>query len=94
MSRERQCKLGYDSSTSCDSYQLGELVKFLSGHSLMFLSDFAPSLADDNYIDYAAVDINHIISKLKQLPGYQIDKNHRNCGPRSDMLTIMHSTLR
>ncbi|TKA57843.1 hypothetical protein B0A55_12219 [Friedmanniomyces simplex] len=27
-SRERQCKLGYDSSAQCDSYQLGEMVRF------------------------------------------------------------------
>ncbi|KAK3297989.1 uncharacterized protein B0H64DRAFT_423867 [Chaetomium fimeti] len=42
-SRTRQCKLGYDSSASCDSYQLGEMVKFLCSRNLLFLTSFAPS---------------------------------------------------
>lgn len=89
LSRHRQCKLGYDSSASCDSYQLGEFIKFLSSHDLLFLSDFSPHSFDDNAADYAAVDVNQIITKLKQLSGYQVDKFHRNCGPRSEVLTIM-----
>ncbi|AEO71105.1 uncharacterized protein THITE_2123159 [Thermothielavioides terrestris NRRL 8126] len=40
-SRTRQCKLGYESSPSCDSYQLGEMVKFLCSRGLLVLSDFA-----------------------------------------------------
>ena len=64
-------------------------MRFLSGHDLVFLSDFSPSSFDDNAIDYAAVDVNQIIIKLKQLSGYQVDKNHKNCGPRSEVLTIM-----
>ncbi|KAK4142759.1 uncharacterized protein C8A04DRAFT_12952 [Dichotomopilus funicola] len=39
-SRTRQCKLGYESSASCDSYQLGEMVKFLCSKDLLFLTDF------------------------------------------------------
>jgi len=53
------------------------------------MSDFSPHLFDNNAADYAAIDVNQIIAKLKQLSGYQVDKNHRNCGPRSEVLTIM-----
>ncbi|KAK5662843.1 hypothetical protein OQA88_6254 [Cercophora sp. LCS_1] len=88
-SRKRQCTLGYDSSASCDSYQLGEMVKFLVSHDLMSLADFSPSSLSEMTQDYAAVDINHIISALRQCPSYQIDKNHTNCGWRTRLLPIL-----
>ncbi|KAJ4306689.1 hypothetical protein N0V88_000053 [Collariella sp. IMI 366227] len=88
----RQCKLGYDSSASCDSYQLGEMVKFLVGKELLFFSDFAASFSPHTNSlqkDYATVDIGHIIAALKQCPSYQIDKNHAHCGLRSRILPIL-----
>ena len=87
-SRKRQCKLGYDSSSSCDSYQLGEMIKFLVGHNLLFLVDFSPHSLD-TVRDYATVDISHIISVLRQCSAYQIDKHHTNCGLRTRILPIL-----
>ena len=89
-SRARQCKLGYDSSPSCDSYQLGEMVKFLAARDLLFLSDFASEpFAAPQQPDYATVDIGHVLATLKQCPNYQIDKNHTNCGLRTRVLPIL-----
>ncbi|KAK4155054.1 hypothetical protein C8A00DRAFT_13878 [Chaetomidium leptoderma] len=95
-SRTRQCKLGYESSASCDSYQLGEMVKFLSGRDLLFLAaaDFSSSSSPQSSPavtppDYATVDIGHILATLKQCPSYQIDKNHTNCGLRTRVLPIL-----
>ncbi|KAK4239055.1 hypothetical protein C8A03DRAFT_32911 [Achaetomium macrosporum] len=87
-SRTRQCKLGYDSSASCDSYQLGEMVKFLANRDLLFLADFS-SLPTESTRDYATVDIGHILATLKQCPSYQIDKYHTNCGLRTRVLPII-----
>jgi hypothetical protein len=87
-SRTRQCKLGYDSSSSCDSYQLGEMVKFLVNHGLLSLVDFSPTSLDAVQ-DCATVDIYQILSTLKQCPSYQIDKNHTNCGMRTRILPIL-----
>ncbi|KAK3683899.1 hypothetical protein B0T22DRAFT_265030 [Podospora appendiculata] len=88
-SRARQCTRGYDSSASCDSYQLGEMVKFLVSRGLLFLADFSPSGSVDAAQDaFATVDINHIIAVLKECPSYQIDKNHTNCGLRTRVLPI------
>ncbi|KAI0809535.1 hypothetical protein GGR55DRAFT_689306 [Xylaria sp. FL0064] len=42
----RQCKLGYDSSVACDSYQLGEMFKFLLNKGLLFPTDFSPASID------------------------------------------------
>jgi hypothetical protein len=35
------------------------------------------------------MDISDILAALKQCPGYQIDKNHTNCGLRTRMLPII-----
>ncbi|KAK3304024.1 uncharacterized protein B0T15DRAFT_227230 [Chaetomium strumarium] len=88
-SRTRQCKLGYDSSASCDSYQLGEMVKFLASRDLLFLADFSSLSPDATRRDYATVDIGQILAALKQCPSYQIDKNHTNCGLRTRILPIV-----
>lgn len=42
----RQCKLGYESSASCDSYQLGEMIRFLCTKGLFSLVDFSPMSFD------------------------------------------------
>ncbi|KAJ4367249.1 hypothetical protein N0V85_009147 [Neurospora sp. IMI 360204] len=42
----RQCKLGYESSASCDSYQLGEMIRFLCMKGLFSLVDFSPMSFD------------------------------------------------
>lgn len=80
-SRERQCKLGYDSSAACDSFQLGQMLKFLLSKNLAFLVDFSPASLD-SLPDASMLDIEDLLSTLKQCPNYQIDKHHTNCGLR------------
>ncbi|KAK7746959.1 hypothetical protein SLS53_002147 [Cytospora paraplurivora] len=87
-SRVRQCHLGYDSSAACDSFQLGEMVKFLTGKGLLFLVNFSPSSLGV-IRDFAAVDVNGIMAALKKMPAYQIDKHHTNCGLRTRVLPIL-----
>ena len=80
-SRERQCKLGYDSSAACDSFQLGQMLKFLVSKGLLFLVDFsAQSL--ETLSDTSLLDVDELLSTLKQCPNYQVDKHHTNCGLR------------
>ncbi|KAK3387603.1 hypothetical protein B0H63DRAFT_470490 [Podospora didyma] len=87
-SRTRQCKLGYESSSSCDSYQLGEMVKFLVGRDLLQLVDFSTNSFGE-IKDHSTVEIGQIIVTLRQCSGYQIDKNHTNCGLRIRLLPIL-----
>lgn len=84
----RQCKLGYDSSSACDSFQLGEMVKLFVTKSLLFLTDFSSSSLDE-IKDFAAVDVNSILAALKQCPNYQVDRHHTNCGLRTRILPIL-----
>ncbi|KAK4228990.1 hypothetical protein QBC38DRAFT_133607 [Podospora fimiseda] len=83
-----QCQRGYDNSISCDAFQLGEMIRFFSSKGLLFLVDGSPSSLDA-IKDFATVDINHIIAIYKQCPSYQIDKNHTNCGLRTQMAPIL-----
>lgn len=91
-SKERQCKLGYDSSSSCDSFQLGEMVKFLTKKGLLNLVPFqAVSPDDPEYIWPEAYtgDIDYLIGLLRQCPSYQIDKHHSHCGLRTKLLPAL-----
>lgn len=84
----RLCKLGYDSSSACDSFQLGEMVKFLVSKNLLFLTNFSSSSLE-HVKDFAAVDVNSILTALKQCPNYQVDRNHTNCGMRTRLMPIL-----
>ena len=97
----RQCKLGYDSSAACDSYQLGEMVKFLAHKGLLGLVDFSPrSLIGGGGGGGGAVGISlssssslapvdAILAALRQCPAYQVDKHHSNCGLRTRLLPLL-----
>ncbi|KAI6344884.1 hypothetical protein MCOR25_011066 [Pyricularia grisea] len=76
-SRTQVCRLGYDSSPACDSFQLGQMVKFLAHKKLLFFVDFS-SASLGTIEDFATTDIGHIISLLSQVTSYQIDRNHTN----------------
>jgi hypothetical protein len=77
-SKDRQCKLGYDSSSSCDSFQLGEMIKFLTKKKLLSL---VPFQEDPDYIlpETYNGDLDYLITILRQCPSYQIDHNHAHC---------------
>ncbi|KAI7932015.1 hypothetical protein M0657_001029 [Pyricularia oryzae] len=87
-SRTQVCRLGYDSSPACDSFQLGQMVKFLAHKKLLFFVDFS-SASLGTIEDSATTDIGHIISLLSQVTSYQIDRNHTNCGLRIKILPIV-----
>ncbi|KAK6824933.1 hypothetical protein PG987_012427 [Apiospora arundinis] len=87
-SRTRQCKLGYDSSAACDSYQLGEMFKFFVNKNLLFLVDFSPASLD-RIVDTSLMPVESILAALKQVPSYQIDNHHKNCGLRTRILPVL-----
>lgn len=87
-SRDRQCKLGYDSSAACDSFQLGQMLKFLTSREMLYLVDFSP-LSLDLVPDTSRLDLEELIATLKQFPNYQVDRHHTNCGPQTRIKPIM-----
>ncbi|KAH7342839.1 hypothetical protein BKA65DRAFT_595886 [Rhexocercosporidium sp. MPI-PUGE-AT-0058] len=91
-SKERQCKLGYDSSSSCDSFQLGEMIKFLTKKGLLSLVSFqaaSPYDTDYSWPEAYQGDIELLIGILRQCPTYQIDSNHGHCGLRNKLLPAL-----
>ncbi|KAF7904419.1 hypothetical protein EAF00_001753 [Botryotinia globosa] len=91
-SRTRQCKLGYDSSAACDSFQLGEMVKFMTRRNLISLMPYQAVPPDDPEFIWPEAytgDIELLIALLRECPSYQIDKNHGHCGLRNKLLPAL-----
>ncbi|KAF4553482.1 Hypothetical protein D9617_7g032100 [Elsinoe fawcettii] len=89
-SRTRQCRLGYDSSSACDSFQLGEAVKFFSRAGTLSLTG---SLIPDDADPWEG-DIMEVLEKWKMCPEYQIDGNHHHCGIRTRLLPVLERVER
>lgn len=79
-SKQPQCKLGYDSSPQCDSFQLGEMVRFFTRKGLLHLQSTFAEPTDNLTYPANMIDLLHA---LRECPMYQIDRNHTHCGLRS-----------
>ncbi|KAI1000679.1 hypothetical protein K3495_g7518 [Podosphaera aphanis] len=92
-SRDRQCKLGYDSSSSCDSFQLGEMVKFLSRKNLLFLLSFQATSSEEStdiWPEAYRGKIDNLINTLRQCPSYQLNQHHKYCGLRTKLIPALN----
>ena len=85
-SRDRHCKLGYDSSAQCDSFQLGEMIKFFTRVKTLRLQGL---IFDDNEIVPFSEDIERLIGTFRQCPAYQITSFHAHCGLRARLIPIL-----
>lgn len=87
--KKPQCRLGYGSSPACDSFQLGEMVKFLSRKGTITMGNtFGPAPEDLEPYDGS---INDIISRLRVCTTYQLDENHTHCGLRTRLIPILNT---
>lgn len=86
-SRERQCRLGYDNSSQCDSFQLGEMIRFFS--RVGFLQLRGTFLDDAEPLEPFQGDLHALIDTLRQVPEYQIDSNHSHCGIRTRLVPLL-----
>lgn len=85
-SKQRQCKLGYDSSPQCDSFQLGEMVRFFNRKGTLRLQGL---LTYHEEPQPCPGKISDVLAALRQCPSYQIDQNHTHCGLRTRLLPIL-----
>lgn len=85
-SGERQCKLGYDSSVQCDSFQLGEMVRFFARQGTLRLQG---TIYDPSEPTHYSGDIDRLIESLRQCPAYQVDRNHSHCGLRVRLIPLL-----
>lgn len=86
-SRERQCRLGYENSTQCDSFQLGEVVKFFAKMNTLRLQ--GKISGNDNSPEAYQGDLYMLLDVLRQVPEYQIDKFHSHCGIRTRLIPLL-----
>jgi hypothetical protein len=84
---ERQCRLGYDSSSQCDVYQLGEMVRFFAKIDTLRLEGII--CGADSYEPYHG-SLQRLLDMLRQSPTYQIDKNHSHCGLRTKLAPLLN----
>jgi hypothetical protein len=80
MSGKRQCRLGYDSSPQCDSFQLGEMVRFFNKRELLNVQS---SIDGQDWRGSYNGNLPSLLKLLRQCPTYQIDSNHAHCGIRT-----------
>jgi hypothetical protein len=85
-SGERQCKLGYDTSLQCDSFQLGEMVRFFHKTDTVRLQG---KIYDNTEPTYYLGDIDRLLLSLRQCSNYQVDMHHAHCGLRSRLLPLL-----
>jgi hypothetical protein len=85
-SGERQCKLGYDTSLQCDSFQLGEMVRFFHKIDTVRLQG---KIYDNTEPTYYLGDIDRLLLSMRQCSNYQVDNNHAHCGLRSRLLPML-----
>lgn len=85
-SGERQCKLGYDTSLQCDSFQLGEMVRFFHKIDTVRLQG---KIYDNTEPTYYLGEIERLLTSLRQCSNYQVDSNHAHCGLRSRLLPLL-----
>lgn len=87
ISKQPQCRLGYDSSPQCDSYQLGEMIRFFSRKGIIRIESAFDYTPED--IQPLNGNLEDIIAKLKECPSYQIDNHHTHCGLRTQLLRVL-----
>lgn len=85
-SGERQCKLGYDTSIQCDSFQLGEMVRFFTRLSTLRLQG---TIYDNTEPSYHTGDVERLLESFRQCSSYQVDRNHAHCGLRTRLLPLL-----
>ncbi|ORX95002.1 hypothetical protein BCR34DRAFT_525746 [Clohesyomyces aquaticus] len=85
-SGQRQCKLGYDSSVQCDSFQLGEMVRFFAKLGTIRLQS---TIYDNTEPEHYSGDIDRLLDYLRQSSSYQVDRNHTHCGLRARLIPLL-----
>ena len=87
-SADRQCKLGYDTSSQCDSFQLGEMIRFFQRINTLRLES---TLAAKDGLDAFSGDIERILDALHSCRSYQINQHHSHCGLRTRLVPLLEA---
>ena len=88
-SRPAICRLGYGNSLACDSFQLGESIRWLCRRRFA-----SPNLAmiyatpeDESFV--AEGTPRAMVKALREFPDYQVDGHHHRCGIKGKLIQIL-----
>ncbi|KAI9739169.1 MAG: hypothetical protein M1834_007382 [Cirrosporium novae-zelandiae] len=81
--KERQCRLGYEDSPQCDSFQLGEMVRFFNRIGTIDLTQ-----TTDPIMNYTG-DVSKLLRSFSSCPSYQICSHHSHCGLRTMLIPML-----
>jgi len=81
-SKRPHCRLGYDSSPQCDSFQLGEMLRFFTRKGTVRLQSLISETTNEYTPSYSG-SISALLASLRDCPTYQIDGHHSHCGLRT-----------
>lgn len=87
-SKGPHCRLGYDSSPQCNSFQLGEMLRFFTRKGTLRLQSLISESVNEAAPSYTG-SINALIASLRDCPSYQIDENHSHCGLRTKFMPLL-----
>ena len=85
-----QCRLGYDSSPACNTYQLGQMVRFFRRTNTLKFDSMLHTTDQDLP---SSRNILEILASLRACPDYQIDANHMHCGIRNKFLAALRTIV-
>lgn len=83
------CKLGWANSPACDSFQLGESVRWLCRRKLTTPNLNMIFATPDGDMAIPEGSPRAMIKILKEFPDYQIDANHRRCGIKGKLIQLL-----
>ena len=88
-SRPAICRLGYGNSLACDSFQLGESIRWLCRRKFA-----SPNLAmiyavpeDESFV--AEGTPRAMVKALREFPDYQVDGYHHRCGIKGKLIQTL-----
>jgi hypothetical protein len=78
--------MGYDTSLQCDSFQLGEMIRFFTKSHTLRLQG---TIYDNAEPTYYSGDVGRLLESLRQCSSYQIDHHHSHCGLRTRLMPLI-----
>jgi len=87
-SKRPHCRLGYASSPQCDSFQLGEMLRFFIRKGTVRIQSLISESTNEYTPSYCG-SITTLLASLRDCPSYQIDEHHSHCGLRTKFMPLL-----
>lgn len=84
-----QCRYGYGNSNACDTFQLGQMLRFFGRKQIMDLRSIRSLMGNADGSSMYKGSVLALVKNLRAIPEAQIDPNHQHCGIRKDLLPFL-----